>query len=214
MTDTLHPREHLSAYLDGALTPAERAAVDTHLDTCADCRARVAELRGVATLLRSLPGPVPSRRLVPRLATAPLWMAPLRTLATLASGVSVFLFMASAILANIGFLAGGSASTAASGAAAVAPQAASQANVTSQDRAAASAGPTSDAKAAPTAPGAFAATTPGPTPVPPTNAYAAQVPEQHSAPGIAVGPSPWVWLVLAIVTGIIALALQRRLRSI
>ena len=212
MTDTLHPREHLSAYLDGALTPAERAAVDTHLDTCPDCRARVAELRGVATLLRSLPGPVPSRRLVPRLATAPLWMAPLRTLATLASGVSVFLFMASAILANIGFLAGGSASTAASGAA-VAPQAAPAASVTSQDRAAASAGPTSDAKAAATAPGAFAATTPAPTPVPPTNAYAAQAPE-HSVPGIAVGPSPWVWLVLAVVTGIIALALQRRLRSI
>ena len=88
MSDTVHPREQLSAYLDGALTPAERAAVDTHLGSCADCRARLAELRGVSALLRSLPDPMPSRRLVPRLATVPVWIAPLRTLATLASGIS------------------------------------------------------------------------------------------------------------------------------
>src|SRR5512142_1552258 len=212
MSTTSHPRDQLSAYLDGGLTPAERTALDAHLDACADCRARLAELRGVSVLLRSLPDPTPSRRLVPRLAAVPAWMAPLRTLATLASGISVFLFMASAILANIGFLAGQSASTAASGAAAIAPQAAPAASG-AQDRAAATAAPSGEAKVASSAsPGAFAAVTPGPTPVP-GSASAAQVAEGGSS-GFTIGPSPWLWLVLAIVMGAIALALQRRLRSI
>lgn len=211
MSTTSHPREQLSAYLDGALPPAERTAVDAHLDACADCRSRLAELRGVSALLRSLPDPTPSRRLVPRLAAVPAWMAPLRTLATLASGVSVFLFMASAILANIGFLAGQSASTAASGAAAIAPQAAPAASG-AQDRAAATAAPSSEAKVASASPGAFAAVTPGPTPVP-GSASAAQVADGGSS-GFTIGPNPWLWLVLAIVMGAIALALQRRLRSI
>ena len=214
MSTTFHPREQLSAYLDGALTPAERTAVDTHLDTCRECRARLAELRGVANLLRSLTDPLPSRRLVPRLATVPVWLAPLRTLATLASGISVFLFMASAILANIGFLAGGS-STAASGAAAIAPpRPAAEGSGVTQDRAA-TAGPSRDTKSAPTPSAAFAVSTPAPTPVPPTNVSAAQAPEpEQTRSGLTIGPNPWVWLVLAIVTGAIALALQRRLRSV
>lgn len=205
MSTTFHPRDQLSAYLDGALTPAERAAVDTHLDTCADCRARLGELRGVSTLLRSLVDPAPSRRLVPRLATVPVWMAPLRTVATLASGLSVFLFMASAILANISVLAQ------TSGSAALAPQAVPAASA-AEDRAAATAPAANQPKVGAPTSGAFSAASVAPTPVPPTNAYAAQAPEQTSS-GFTFGPSPWVWLVLAIVTGAIALALQRRLRS-
>ena len=212
MSTTLHPRDQLSAYLDGALTPAERTAVGAHLETCADCRARLAELRGVAVLLASLPESVPSRRLTPRVAAVPAWLAPLRTLTTLASGISVFLFMASAILANIGFLAAGSASTAASGAAPIAPPVPAASAGLAQDRAAPTAGPSNAAKVVTSSAPEFSATTPAPTPAPGT-AFAAQAPDRTSS-GFTIGPSPWVWLMLAVITGVIALALQRRLRSV
>src|SRR5512133_925478 len=107
MSSTPHVRAQLSAYLDAALSAADRGAVEAHLASCADCRARLAELRGTASLIGSLPDPVPTRRLVPRLAPVPVWLAPLRTLTTLASGISVFLFIASALLANIGSLSSG-----------------------------------------------------------------------------------------------------------
>jgi len=45
-------RESLSAYLDEALTPDERARVDAHLETCADCPRELASLRATVTLLR------------------------------------------------------------------------------------------------------------------------------------------------------------------
>jgi putative zinc finger protein len=108
---TQHPHAELSAYIDGALAPAAQAAVEGHLVTCDLCRAHVAQLRATVSLMRALPDPVPSRRLVPRLARAPAWLAPLRTLMTLASGAAVFLFIASAVLTNITFLAGGSGTT-------------------------------------------------------------------------------------------------------
>jgi Putative zinc-finger len=43
------------AYVLGALDDAERRAFETHLETCAACRARVAELRDPAALLAGLP---------------------------------------------------------------------------------------------------------------------------------------------------------------
>jgi putative zinc finger protein len=45
-------RELLSAWVDGAATPAERAAVESHLATCADCRHELDHLRETLTLLR------------------------------------------------------------------------------------------------------------------------------------------------------------------
>src|SRR6266851_4897429 len=104
MNATEHVRAQLSAYLDGALGDAERTAVEGHLAACPDCRARLGELRATASLIRALPDPVPSRRLVPRVGRPPVWVAPLRTLTTLASGLSVFLFLATALLANVGGL--------------------------------------------------------------------------------------------------------------
>src|SRR3977135_4489805 len=101
MSTTPHPRAELSAYQDDALAPAERSAVETHLVTCDDCRARLAELRPVAWLRGARPDLVPSRRLLPRVTAGPSWLAPLRTLTTLASGISVFLFIASALLTNV-----------------------------------------------------------------------------------------------------------------
>src|SRR5262245_42628624 len=111
MSTSPHPRAQLSAYLDDAVSPGERTAVAAHLDTCADCRARLAELRATASLMHALPDLVPSRRLAPRLGTVPVWLAPLRTLTTLASGISVFLFIASAVLAGLPAASSASAPT-------------------------------------------------------------------------------------------------------
>ena len=47
-------REQLSALLDDALTAAERAALETHLATCADCRREMERLRSTVTLLGRL----------------------------------------------------------------------------------------------------------------------------------------------------------------
>jgi len=121
-----HPHAELSAYIDKALDPAAQAAVEGHLVTCALCRAHVAQLRATSSFLRALPDPVPSRQLVPRLAP-PAWLAPLRTLMTIASGAAVFLFIASALVTNITLLAGSGAATTALSAPEVARDAAGNA---------------------------------------------------------------------------------------
>jgi anti-sigma factor RsiW len=50
-------REQFSAFLDDALTAAERSALEMHLATCPDCRRELEQLRGTVTLLGRL-GPV------------------------------------------------------------------------------------------------------------------------------------------------------------
>jgi len=95
----VHPFGDLSAYMDEALSSEARASVQAHLDTCALCRTRLAELRGTARLIAALPMPVPSRSLVPRV-SVPLWLAPLRTFSTFATGAAIFLFLASAVIAS------------------------------------------------------------------------------------------------------------------
>jgi anti-sigma factor RsiW len=51
----------LTAYVDGALEPAERAAVESHLARCADCRAERESLAAAVALLARLPpAPAPS----------------------------------------------------------------------------------------------------------------------------------------------------------
>ncbi len=47
--------QRLSAYLDGELTPVEHRSVDAHLRTCLACRAELARLERVKTLLGALP---------------------------------------------------------------------------------------------------------------------------------------------------------------
>jgi len=84
----VHPFVELSAYIDDALETAAKAAVETHVGGCPVCRAHLAELRDTARLIAALPAPVPSRSLVPRV-SVPLWLAPTRTLATLASGAAL-----------------------------------------------------------------------------------------------------------------------------
>jgi hypothetical protein len=226
----VHPFAELSAYIDDALDPTAKAAVETHLHDCAVCRTRVGELRGTARLIAALPAPVPSRSLVPRV-SVPLWLAPIRTLATLVSAAALFLFVASAALSGLPFSTGAGAAAPAAAPAPIAPNAgAPAASVGVADRGTGltasaspaagfavnpSASPVPEAQrstqtdstktvtgtAAPPAAREDAATT-GPA------ARTLSVPERPQ-----LGPSPWVWLVLAVGFGALALVLQRRLRA-
>ena len=55
--------DRLSEYLDGELTPAERADVDRHLTQCAECRSTLEDLRGVVSEAALLQDGRPARDL-------------------------------------------------------------------------------------------------------------------------------------------------------
>ena len=54
--------DQLSAYLDGELDAAERAHVEAHLPTCAECRTTLDSLRATIADLATLPEPAPSEQ--------------------------------------------------------------------------------------------------------------------------------------------------------
>jgi hypothetical protein len=171
--------------------------------------------------------PVPSRSLVPRV-SVPVWLAPLRTFSTFASGAAIFLFLASAVIAY--FPRAQSAGTAA--APAVSRPAASGAGDTSLQQ---------------PSPQNFQVSAPSPAPVVTTDDRtragqsaapadsAKEVGRRQDSPGPAsnsvadqstrasytaepVNPfavllSPWLWLLLAIAFGAMSFAVGRRLRS-
>lgn len=224
----MHPFGDLSAYLDGALSPEASASAQAHLDTCALCRTRLAELRGTARLIAALPMPVPSRSLVPRV-SVPFWLAPLRTFSTFASGAAIFLFLASAVLSSFPRAVGTSAG---------APAAGAPANAVSAPQASSGAA----ADAATGAPSEFKAV--GPTPASSPNIQrSAQGPSiaPTGTPGDvgrqeAAGPSsndatdtrltgaaapqpfaplssPWPWLLVGLLFAALSFVLGRRLRS-
>jgi hypothetical protein len=62
MKDCQDMRAQLSAYVDGELTPAERAEVDAHLASCPNCEQEVAELKTLAAGLAALPQLRPAPR--------------------------------------------------------------------------------------------------------------------------------------------------------
>jgi hypothetical protein len=234
-----HPHAELSAYIDGALAPAAQAAVKGHVDACAVCRAHVAELRATVGLLQALPDPVPSRRLMPRLVGAgasPAWLAPLRTVMTLASGTAVFLFIASSLVSNITFLASGGAPTGTTaqeastrdtstnfqvqaptaaqtettpsrGALGAAPNASPNLPPSPAAVAGAGSSPSVDGDASKRSDGSTAAPAPGAGAPQDAGARLAS-----SEPQRALLLNPWLWLTIAFLCGAIALALQRRLR--
>jgi anti-sigma factor RsiW len=63
--ETAHLTEELSEYLDGELTPAERAAADRHLSECGRCAALLGELRAIKAAAAELTPSVPERDLWP-----------------------------------------------------------------------------------------------------------------------------------------------------
>jgi anti-sigma factor RsiW len=224
----VHPFGDLSAYLDDALSPEARALVQAHLDACALCRTRLAELRGTARLIAALPMPVPSRSLVPRI-SVPVWLAPLRTFATFATGAAIFLFLASSVIAFL------PRTQSVSTAGAPAPNA-----VSAPQASGAAAG---GAVAATPSSGNFQASAPSPAPAvtsDQTKASGSATPSDaakevgrldSAAPRTGVVAdqstraegsgesrfafllSPLLWLVLAIAFGALAFVVGRRLRS-
>jgi hypothetical protein len=222
----VHPFGDLSAYLDGALSSEARASVQAHLDTCALCRRRLAELDGTARLIAGLPMPVPSRSLVPRV-SLPFWLAPLRTFSTLASVAAIFLFVASAVTAFFPL----ATQSGAPGAAAPAP------NKVSAPEAASGPGPAASATAGPDG---FNVAAPSPAPAPGSDQFARSPARTDAAKGIAPQdsaaapssavadgptrvnfretappfvPGPWLWLVVGVAFGALSFVLGRRLRS-
>jgi hypothetical protein len=228
----VHPFGDLSAYLDGALSSEARASVQAHLDTCALCRTRLAELRGTARLIAALPMPAPSRSLVPRV-SVPVWLAPLRTFSTFATGAAIFVFLATAVLTSFPRAVGTSA-----GAPAAAP------NTLSAPQASSGA-ETAPGTSAPSDSQAFKVAAPSATPAP-VNQRSAQGSVASNSPGpsqevgrqdsvgaasntaadqstrvnyaaepapLAFLSSPWIWLLLAVAFAALSFILGRRLRS-
>jgi hypothetical protein len=226
----VHPLGDLSAYLDGALSTEDQTSVQAHLDTCALCRTRVAELRGTARLIAALPMPMPSRSLVPRV-SVPIWLAPLRTFSTFASGAAIFLFLATAILTSFPRGAPSSAGSAAAPAA----------NTVSGPQAS----PGLAADSATGDPAKFQAGGPSPAPIPATSqerrsaqgasptppdalpvgrqeapaspstdlAFDARAQAARDVSGLFALTSPWLWLALGLLFAAVSFILSRRLRS-
>ncbi len=65
MTDMIHWADRLSEYLDGDLSPAERTACTTHLETCPSCRETLKGVSEVRHAVTRLPGIAPSADLWP-----------------------------------------------------------------------------------------------------------------------------------------------------
>jgi len=85
-----HPRDALSAYLDGELREDERRAVELHLAACPSCAREMEELGALDALARDaaapeapagyfddLPSRVRARIRAPRRRVSPLWLVPL-----------------------------------------------------------------------------------------------------------------------------------------
>jgi hypothetical protein len=184
-------------------------------------------------LIAALPMPVPSRSLIPRV-SVPFWLAPLRTFSTFASRAAILVFLALAVVSY--FPRAQSASTGAAPAAAPAasppfgPAGASAPQgspglsvsftttpvVTGDDRTAArpSATPSDAAKEAV---GRQESASPSSNNVAANSAAADQATRtSYAAPEpapFAILLSPWLWLVLALVFGVLSFVVGRRLRS-
>jgi hypothetical protein len=219
----VHPFGDLSAYLDEALSSEARASVQAHLDTCARCRTRLAELRGTARLIAALPMPVPSRSLVPHV-SVPVWLAPLRTFATFASGAAMFLFLASAVIAyfpraqsasTVGAPAASQPAAYGAGGAATAPQSSQALTSSAPNSPLAVTSDRADARPSATPSGAAKEVgrqiSAGPSSLAATDQSTRAI-RSEPAP-FAFLLSPLLWLVLAIAFAGVSFIVGRRLRS-
>ena len=211
---TEHPDLHLSAYLDDALAPDERAAVRAHLEGCARCRARFDDLAATSRLIAALPAQVPSRSLLPRVQYGLSWLRPVRLLGSIGTGAFLFLFLASYVVNSGSQLGGGT-----TGAERLAAQgrfgpAASAAAAENAEKAA-----TPPSPAAAAAPAAASRST---TSAADTAARSGSGPQVANATGAATsvtevvgrqfGPSPAFFFALALLCAIVAFVAHRRLR--
>ncbi|HLZ47401.1 MAG TPA: zf-HC2 domain-containing protein [Candidatus Limnocylindria bacterium] len=214
---TEHPDLDLSAYLDGALSPGERAAVASHLDACARCRAWLADLRATSRLIAALPAPEPRRSLVPQVGRAPVWLRPVRLLGAIGSGFFVFAFLASAVINSGSSLGGG---TTAAERLAEKGQFGAAVNALASDAAAQKAATAASAAPAPAAFGPSfdsthnsAGTAATASPVGRADAASTTVPaEPRTSAGAQFGPPPLVFLGLALLFAVAAIVAHRRLR--
>ena len=86
------PKERLSAYLDDALAPAERAAFEKELAASANLRRDLARLKSLRSILRSMPPPAPTEtfyRNVRRAAEPRRWRFVLPPLAAAAAAALI-----------------------------------------------------------------------------------------------------------------------------
>jgi anti-sigma factor RsiW len=231
----MHVSADLSGYLDGELAPAERARVGAHLETCGRCAAQLADLRATATLIAALPGAQPSRSLVPKVATRWNWLRPIRSLSSVASGAFLMVFLIASVAQSGSDLGGGPltpftrfAPTAAqpAGGPAAAPAAPTQTAgaeaVELKIAATPSAVPAPERNVA--SPAVDVTTQFGVQTAAPTGAATAAAEDrargaqedaaiQRTLGQRSEPPSPLIWLVLALIAGLLALTAHWRLRA-
>ncbi|HEX9496681.1 MAG TPA: zf-HC2 domain-containing protein [Candidatus Limnocylindria bacterium] len=214
---TEHPDQQLSAYLDEALASDERAAVRAHIDGCARCAARLAELRATSRLIAALPTLMPGRSLVPRLERAPVWLRPVRLLGAMGTGVFAFLFLASYVLNSGSSLGGG---TTEAERLAQKGQFGAAANAIASDAANKKGPTTAGSSAAPAAaplPAGAAASTPKADSVTQRSSTVSPPPQDTGASPTYIvyyqyGPPPATFLGIALLCAAIAFVAHRRLR--
>jgi anti-sigma factor RsiW len=228
----VHVDTDLSAYLDGELAPADRARVEAHLDGCDRCRARLSELRATASLISAMPSARPSRSLVPVIRERFNWLRPMRSLSAFASGAFLFVFLVTAVARSGSGLGGGTTAFGPAGqAAAPAPAATAAALPAPTQIPAPAAAPAADAArgaATATPSGLGLQATAAPTQAPkaveqatPTSAFREAQPASDAAiratRGLDQGPSPladpFLWLGLAVIAAVAAIAAHWRLRT-
>lgn len=214
---TEHFETLLSAYLDDALAPAERTTVRAHLDGCGLCRGRLDDLGATSRLLAALPELAPTRSLLPRVERGWLWLRPVRLLGSIGTGTFLFLFLASYVLNSGGSLGGGTTTS-------------EQLAAKGQFGAAASALAAENARKAVGAPTPAAAAAPAGASQTTSTADSARTvagasPSSSAQLAVAAGaatsvredrprfgPSPTVFLALALLSAIAAFVAHRRLR--
>jgi anti-sigma factor RsiW len=226
----MHVDTDLSAYLDEELAPAERARVESHLDACARCRARLGELRATAALIAALPSARPGRSLVPRVSERYNWLRPLRSLSTFATGAFLFAFVLTAVGRSGSGLGGGgtampfgAAPAAPAATAAAAPQ---RATIGTPQAIPAAGAPGEVARARTPSPAPFAfQTTPqagqradaaSPAAPPRADALGSPPADTHLREPRREPPpftDPLMWLGFAVIAAVIAIGAHWRLRS-
>ncbi len=187
------------------------------MDSCDRCRGRLDDLRATARLIGALPALVPTRSLVPRVERGPVWLVwlrPVRLLGSMGSGVFLFLFLASAIL-NSGSSLGGGTTTAErlaeKGQFGPAASALAAGNAQRAD-----ASPTPTAAPAPVAQDSTNANSASSAALPTPGAQFAvatgAATSVSASAGPRFGPSPTLFLGLALLCAVVAFVAHRSLR--